>query len=108
MWFASFCTIGQSRDLCTCACHQRLGNCRSRSYPSRKSTRRLLKPEESRCRSEHVGSEVEKPLPETHTRQASEIAFTEGDEPGEHHDEVGRQVVRLQLVEIEKDPEELA
>src|SRR4051812_31071900 len=42
-----------------------------------------------------VHSEVEEPLPESHTRTASEEAFAQCDEHGEHHNEVGRQMVRL-------------
>src|SRR4051812_10465132 len=55
-----------------------------------------------------VGSEFEEPLPKPYTRPASEVALTKGDEPGEYHDEICRQVMWLQLVKIKKIPEERA
>src|SRR4051812_8551215 len=55
-----------------------------------------------------VGSEVEEPLPKPYARPASKVAFTEGDEPVEYHDEICRQVMWLQLMKIKKILEERA
>src|SRR4051812_47722624 len=52
-------------------------------------------------------SKIEEALPEPYTRTASEKALTQCNEPGEHHNEVGRQVVRLKMVEIKKIAEKL-
>src|SRR3954466_10129832 len=55
-----------------------------------------------------MGSEVEKPLPEPNVGPTSEVTLVEGDEPGKDHNEICRQVMRLQLMEIEEVPEECA
>ena len=53
-----------------------------------------------------VSSEVEEPLPESDAWAAAEIPLAQRDEAREDHYEIRREMMRLQMVEIEKVPKE--
>src|ERR1041385_7793999 len=55
-----------------------------------------------------VSSEIEEPLQKGDAWAAAEVPLTQRDEAGEDHDEVRREVMRLQSVEVEEISKERA
>src|SRR4051812_35710256 len=53
-----------------------------------------------------VSSEIEEPFPQRQAWLAPEIPLTRRDEAGEDHHKIGREMVRLQSVEVEECTEE--